>query len=373
MPSCGPVARWLLQQCGPCQGVDRHLTVLPLHLLMSRQGRVILIVIVALLGGALLFRVRGVLTPFYLGAAIAYVSNPLVNLLQRKQVPRSLAILLVYAMFGVFVLLAVYSLLPSLSRELDEIAAVLPEQTKRLEGIRDHAFRDLRKLWLPETLQEIFNLTLRRTEDLLGRFAGRVAEVIVGLVSQLFNLILAPFLAYYLLRDLDLLRRVAISWLPGGVRRDAVELARRVNRVVGRFIRGQLIVSIVVGLLIAAGLALLKVRYALVIGLFAGLADIIPYFGPILSAIPAVALGLVVSPVTAVWVIILLVAVQQFEGSVLSPKIMGEQVGLHPLTVIFAVLAGGDMLGIVGMLLAVPVAATLKVIGAYIGERILAS
>ncbi len=338
---------------------------------MSRRAKLIVLVAAALTAALLILRVRGVLTPFFLGGAVAYVSYPLVRLLESKQVPRGTAILLVYAMFAVFVILLVYAVLPSLTRELDQMIAILPEQTRRLEGLTDHALKDLQKLWMPEMLQEVVNLSLRRAEDLLGRFASRIAELLVGLVSHVFNLVLAPFLAYYLLRDLHSIQRAAIAWMPSGVRKDVLDLGRKVNHVVSGFLRGQLIVSCIVGILVASGLSLLGVKYAIIVGIFAGLADIIPYFGPLISAVPAVALALTVSPWTALWVVILLIAIQQFEGSVLSPKIVGDRVGLHPLTVIFAVLAGGELMGILGMLMAVPVAATVKVVAAHVGDRIL--
>jgi len=151
-----------------------------------------------------------------------------------------------------------------------------------------------------------------------------------------------------------------------------LELCSRVNKVVGRFVRGQLIVSVVVGGLVALGLSLLGVRYALFLGVLAGLFDIIPYFGPVLGAIPALVLAFLRDPLTALWTLLMFVAVQQLEGSVLSPKIVGEQVGLHPLTVIFSVLAGGELLGVTGMLLAVPAAATVKVTAGFIGEKLMA-
>jgi len=337
---------------------------------MSRRAKLVILAAAALGAVLLVYRARGALTPFFLGAAVAYVAHPLVAALESRQVPRGAAILLVYAMFAVLVILLIYAVLPSLSRELEQMLALLPEQTRRLEGLTGEVLDDLSRTRMPRMLKEVAGLALRRAEELLGRFAARVAELLLGAVSHVFNLALAPFLAYYLLRDLNAIQRTAISWMPGAVRKDALELGRKINRVIGGYLRGQLIVSCIVGILVAAGLALLGVKYALLVGIFAGLADIIPYFGPIISAVPAVALALSVSPWTAVWTVLLLVAVQQLEGSVLSPKIVGDRVGLHPLTVVFAILAGGELMGIFGMLVAVPAAATLKVVAAHVGERI---
>lgn len=337
---------------------------------MTRRTKIALLALAAIAVVALLVRVRGVLTPFYLAAAIAYVSHPAVNLLEKRQVPRSVAILLVYIAFGLLLAVPAMAVAPKLAAELEQMLAKLPEQTRRLEGMTESVGFDLRGLRFPGEVEEVYRMAVGRVERLLENFASRIVAFFVGLLSQMFSLILAPFLAYYILRDSATLARAAVSWLPGSSRRHLIEVAQRVNRVVGGFLRGQLIVSAVVGCVVAAGLSLLGVRYAVVLGIFAGLADVIPYFGPIISAVPAVALALMESPLTALWVVLLLVAVQQLEGSVLSPKIVGERVGLHPLTVILSVLIGGELLGVVGMLLAVPAAAALKTVIAYVGDQI---
>lgn len=339
---------------------------------MSRRTKILLLATAAIVVVALLVRVRGVLTPFYLAAAIAYISHPAVNLLEERQVPRSLAILLVYIAFGILLFLPAMAVFPRLTAEIEQMLAKLPEQTKRLEGVTESVAFDMRRLRFPGEVEEVYRVAIGRVERLLEEFASRLAAVVVGLLSQVFSLILAPFLAFYILRDSGALVRAATAWLPSSSRRHVLELLQRVNRVVGGFVRGQLMVSVAVGCVVAIGLSLLGVRYAVVLGVFAGLADVVPYFGPIISAVPAVALGLMESPLTALWVVLLLVAVQQLEGSILSPKIVGERVGLHPLTVIFSVLVGGELLGVVGMLLAVPTAAALKTVVAYVADQIVA-
>lgn len=338
---------------------------------MSRRARIAVIACAAILFGLFLIRVRGVLPPFAFALAVAYLSHPLVSALEAREVPRPVAILLVYAMFTVIAILAVYAVLPSLTRELEQILAFIPEQSRRLEGFGEEALSGLRRISIPAGFEDVLAIGIERAEGLIERFAVRTAEILMSLLSHVFHLILAPFLAYYLLRDVHLLERAAVSWLPSGIRKDVTELARRVNRVVGGFLRGQLIVSSLVGAAVAVGLSLLGVRYALVVGMLAALFDIIPYFGPILSAVPALALALAASPATAIWTALLLLAVQQIEGTLLSPKIVGDQVGLHPITVIFAVLAGGELAGVIGMFLAVPVVATVKVTAGYVAERML--
>ena len=334
---------------------------------MTRRVKIALLAAALAAAAALLVRVRGALTPFLLAAVIAYVSHPAVKLLEARQVPRPLAILLVYVAFGLLFVLPAMAVAPRLAAEIDEVLAKLPEQTRRLESVTE-SVADLGRLRFPGVVEEMYRLVIGRVERLLEEFAARIASAFVGLLSQVFSLILAPFLAYYMLRDADALAQAATAWLPAGSRRHVAELGRRINCVLADFVRGQLIVSAAVGCAVAAGLSLLGVRYAVILGLFAGLADVIPYFGPLISAVPALVLGLMESPLTALWVAILFVTVQQLEGSVLGPRIVGERVGLHPLTVILSVLAGGELLGVTGMFLAVPVAAALKTVGAYARE-----
>jgi len=338
---------------------------------MSRRGKILILAGLALLVCLFLIRVRGALTPFFLAFAIAYLGHPMVKAIESRQVPRSLAILLMYAILAAAVILVVYAVLPSLSRELEQMMELLPDQMRHFEARVTEIFRGVRRMWFPSGLETVAGLAVRRVEALAEGAAARLAEFLVAVLSQVLNVVVAPFLAYYILKDLDLLAKAAVSWLPTAARKDAVELASRIHRAVGRFIRGQLIVSLAVGVLTALGLSLLGVRYALFLGLIAGLFDVIPYFGPILGAVPAIALALLRSPLTALWALLLFVVIQQIEGNYLSPKVVGEQVGLHPLTVIFSVLAGGEMLGVVGMLLAVPAAAAVKVTAGFIGEKLM--
>lgn len=339
--------------------------------MLTRRTKIFILVALLVVVALLLFTVRRVLTPFLLAAVIAYLGHPFVQSLEAKEVPRAWAIVLMYAIFAVFTLLLVFAILPSLARELEQIALLLPEQSRRLEGVFHNYVDTLERIRIPDALRELINATLRRLEGVVTLIARRTADFLVGLFGQLFNLVLAPFLAFYILRDTDRLGEAALAWLPGEWRKNLYELLGRIDRVVGSFIRGQLIVSAIIGLMASIGLSLLGVKYALFLGMLTGIADIIPYFGPVVSAVPALALALIQSPTTAIWVLILLVLVQQLEGSVLSPKIVGDQVDLHPLSVIFVVLVGGELFGILGMLVAVPAAATIKTISGYFGDKII--
>ena len=139
----------------------------------------------------------------------------------------------------------------------------------------------------------------------------------------------------------------------------------------GSFIRGQLLISAIVGILIAVGLSIMGVDFALIIGLIAGIFNIVPYFGPIIGAVPAVVFALLKSPLTAVYVVLLFAVVNQVESSIISPNILGEHVGLHPVTVIFSIISGGYLFGILGVILAVPVTSIVKVTLRYVHNKLL--
>lgn len=316
----------------------------------------------ALVGALFLYRVRGILTPFLVGAAIAYLANPFVVKLEQREVPRPVAIILVYMVLAVIVILAFYLILPNLINELNQVLALLPRQTDKLENITRGAVGDLRRLRLPANLQEIVDGVIGRAEQVVQQFARRLVDFILAAFSRLFSLLLAPVLAYYLLRDWEDIGNYFMKIIPAQYRSDCLCLLQEVNSVLNGFIRGQLIVSAIVGGLITLGLVALQIRFATLLGLTAGLFDVIPYFGPFIGAIPALIFALIASPWKALWVIVLFVVVNQVEGAILTPRVVGGRVGLPPIVTIFVLLAGGHLFGIGGILLAVPVAATLRVL-----------
>ncbi|HOB08700.1 MAG: AI-2E family transporter [Limnochordia bacterium] len=316
-----------------------------------------------------LYRVRMVLSPFLFAAVIAYTAYPLVQIFERRQVPRPIAIILVYLLFAVIIGLSVSFLIPQLAEEVDELIKTIPDQTEMLaDGLG--IWRSLDKISVPEVLQASFDLIVGRIQQLVEGVAQRIAGILVGIVSQIISLLIAPILAFYLLRDLEAIKRRSFMLIPKRYRLTVFKFCKEINRVVDGFIRGQLVNALLVGSLIAAGLALLGIKYAVFIGLLAGVFNIIPYFGPVIGFVPASLFALAKSPLSVLWVLILFVVVNQLEANVISPKIIGERVGLHPLAVIFAIFAGGELMGIIGMLVAVPAAAVVRIAFLYVLKRV---
>lgn len=309
-----------------------------------------------------LYRVRTVLTPFLFAILLAYILYPLVVAVESRGASRVAAIFLVYAFCGVALGIVFYLTLPNLLRELEEMARKLPHQAVQLEELGQDAVGIFRRVELPTTIQEAVDNLLARVQQALERLAGRVMQILLDLFANIVSLLISPVLAFYLLRDHQAMRERALRYVPARYRGDAQYVLREVNVALNGFFRGQLWICLFVGLFIYGGLALLKIPYALFIGLLAGLFDIIPYFGPVLGFLPAAALALSQSPLTVLWVLLLFIAANQIENSLISPWLIGDRVGLHPLVVIFAVLVGGYLMGILGLLIAVPVAAIGRVL-----------
>jgi len=325
------------------------------------------VIVTALL---LVFAIRAVLTPFLFALVITYLFAPLIEFLESRGLGRLLAILAVYAVFGAVVALVVVFLVPNLLAELNRFAESVPELIRRVEAFGERLERSFTRTPLPDSVRAVVNDTIRDLEQTLLNLARAAVQGTVSLFSGLLSLILAPILAFYLLRDLPAFKDKLTALVPKESRAEVLAVAVEVDRALAGFIRGQLILALVVGVLTALGLQLLGVRFALILGMVAGFFNIIPYFGPIVGAIPAVALALLKDPLLALWVVLMFFGIQQLENLVLSPKILGERVGLHPLAVIFSVLAGAQLGGVVGMFLAVPVMAVARVLIWYLIRKV---
>ncbi|MDI7247770.1 MAG: AI-2E family transporter [Bacillota bacterium] len=327
-------------------------------------------ILVILAAALFLLRVRAILAPFLLALGLSYLMNPLVTYLEKRGAPRSAGTLVVYVGFTLFIALAGVYLFPRLFSQLEMLAEVIPEQAQQIQARLLAFYARFNRFNIPEPIRGAVDDGIRRTEAALADFVRRTVSAIPGLLPRMTMLILVPVLAFYFTMDFPELKMWLLSWIPSRWRSEVVGLLIEMDHALGSFIRGQLLVSAVVGVLIFAGLSIIGIDFALVIGIVAGLFNVIPYFGPVIGAIPAVILAFLKSPMLVIYVIVLFVLVNQFESAVVGPNILGEQVGLHPVAVIFAILAGGHLFGIVGILLAVPVAAIVKVIFRYLHGKL---
>ena len=314
---------------------------------------------VALLWAA--FLVRGALLLIYISALVAIGLSPVVTRLERrrlrgtKPLPRWVAILEVYLLLAVVLVTVTVLVVPPLIDQARAFWTAIP-------GLLDRA-----QMWLMDRGLLSHNLSVGEAVQQAtgGGSSDAVSAVVVaisGFVGGVFGLLTILILAFYLLLDSRQLFRHFISLVPKAERDRVEDASRRISSKVSAWLAGQLFLGAIIGTTAAIGLKLLGVPYFFVLALIAGLGEMIPVVGPILSAIPAVAVALTVSPATALFVGIFFLAQQQLENHILVPKIMEHQVGVRAGGVIMALLIGGSLLGIVGAILAVPTAAILQVI-----------
>ena len=327
-----------------------------------RLAMLLAVAVVALLG---LWRVRIILLPFVFALALAYLLAPAVRFWERRRVPTWLAILLVYAALALGVAMISWWLVPQLVAEGRQLLAVLPLFEKRLDRLAALFFMHYRRLALPHVLRSQADALIAAVDAFIADLLRRALTGVAGSLPVLASLLMSPFLAYYVLRDRRRFAKEVWRVVPRRGRRRVYLLVHDLDRAVGGFIRGQIVVSLCIGVMALLVSLAFRLPFPLFIAFVAALTDIIPYLGPLLGALPAVTFALLRSPVEAVWVLAIFLAMHEFEGVVLSPWILGNEVGMHPLAVFLAILAGGDLFGFLGMLLAVPATAALAILASF--------
>lgn len=322
---------------------------------------------VAVLGGSalllvtLVYAVRPVLPPFMLAVAIAYVMAPMVGSLERRGIKRLWAILAVYTAMAAVTTVGVLRVLPPALGDLQRLAAELPAYSAGARNYIDHWRDHYQNADLPDGLRRALDGFIAEAER---RTSAQISGILAGafhLLEGVFSVTLAPFLAFYLLKDLEEIKHRVMGTIPRAWRTDVICLLRSLDRVLAGFVRGELLLGLLVGTLFGIACQLLGLGYPIILGALAGIAELVPIVGPFLGAIPAVGVAALHSPVLALETALASTAIQQLEGAVLAPAIMGESVGLHPLAVMFAILAGGYLGGLWGMVLAVPLAGVIRV------------
>lgn len=324
--------------------------------------RLLFVLIFTLLVIYFIYLVRGILLSFLLAVVLAYILHPLVRRVENRGTSRTLSILAVYLV--VFILVAgplLYGT-PLIMAQLHAIIDKAPDYAAQVQKIAASLQVEYAQAGIPEPLRQSIDQRIEWLEQVLVDQTERVLEIILNLAGYFFNLVLAPIIAFYLLKDVELFTDKAVLFIPASWRPEALALGREISRVIDSFVRGYLLVSIITGTLSGLALASLGVDFALMLGIFAGITNLIPYFGPFIGAIPAVVVAFLVSKWLALKVVIVYLVIQQVEASVISPKILGDRVGLHPLFVILVLLAGGQLFGLTGLIIAVPVAAILRVL-----------
>jgi predicted PurR-regulated permease PerM len=322
----------------------------------------------AVLVGWLLWTARGALPAFVIGIALAFVLDPVVTFLERRGVARWGGVLISYAaVAALFWALATFAVAPIALQARDFIAR-LPELGAAIGNLQ-HGLDDwYRSLPLPADLREALDAAIARTEAAFGtalrEFLGPAVGTLLRTVGFVIGLVVVPVWLFFVLRDRHRLPTAVAASVPPNWRPDAENVLALLARVGGRWVRGQLLLGVAIFIATVVGLTALTVAgfrefgaFTLVLALIAGVLEWFPIIGPIVAAIPAILVGITISPAAAIAAVILYVAIQQLENNLLVPKILGDAVQLHPAVLIMALVVGGALFGIGGAILAAPVVA----------------
>ena len=317
---------------------------------------------VAYLAWQVLAHVSHVLLLLVLAVLVAFIFAPLVDRLERRGLPRLVAIALAYlGSLGLLTgLLAL--LLGPLVAQAGALAEQVPNRLQALRGNEASLDEFFGRRGLPVRSADLERQVLARTEEAATTLLGSTVGLLTGLAGFVVDAFLVLVLSFYILLDSTTIHNNLLRLLPERWRAQAFLVEAACVKVVGGYIRGQLVMALTIGVAAAVGCWLLGVPYPLVVGLLAGLFELVPMLGPILAAVPAVLISLTQPFPLVLWVIVFFIVIQQIEANVIGPKITGHAVGLHPLGAMLALLAGVELGGLVGALFAVPVAGILYVL-----------
>jgi putative heme transporter len=312
----------------------------------AAAGAVAIIVAVIILAVIWLF--GRTLALLALGITIAAALAPIVSWLE-KRIPRTLAVILVYlGILGIFILIG-WIVFPPIFAQVQDIVAGTPELISQLERLYGQ-YAPVGEIPFVERLIEQ-----------LGQVTSRLVAVPLGLASGLVDLVLILFVSLYTLVEAPRMRGFALSLFPEERRPRVDHVLNSMAQAMGGFIRGAVITAFIVGLITVIGLSIIGIPFPLVLGVIAGVLELLPYVGPIIAAIPMLIIALLQSPTQALIVLIFFILVQQLESNILVPNIMKTQTEISPLLSIVAIVAGASLGGILGALVAIPIAAALRV------------
>jgi predicted PurR-regulated permease PerM len=316
--------------------------------------RTIVFTVIFLLVLWLLYFLRGVLVLLFLALILMAALNPLVDRLERWRLPRALAIALIYLLIFTVIGLAIWGVIPSLVNQTQNLASRFPSY---LESLR----------WLGVDKQVVYNQLNQLTEK-LGVISGGIIRTFVSFFQNLINIVVLLVISFYLLLERKNLGRYLLRFFGDNAEKTGTRVMDQIEKRLGGWIRAEILLMIIIGLLTFIGLTLLGIDYALPLAILAGFLEIIPNIGPFISAIPAVLVGLIISPLMALAVAALYFLVQQIENNFIVPQLMAKECGINPLITIIALIAGFKLGGMIGAILAVPVILLIEIILAEVSS-----
>jgi predicted PurR-regulated permease PerM len=354
----------------------------PPRVLVPRWVQLVLLPLTLLALWALARAAGKVLVIFVVAAVIALILNPVVAFLQRPRVPRGLAVLAVYLAFFLTLTGIGFLLANPISNQVQSFSRNLPHLSNEANSTIEDFQRSLNRSGIHVTFIKQGKTALQTLQDKLAKSSSKIVSFGGGLLTEVvsasFDVLLVFVLSVYMLLYGQPIGRLVRRWMPDGDGSRADDYPTLIQHAVARYMGGQLLFSLVMGT--TAGLALYLSgvlgifpdgrKYAVVFAVFYGLMELVPYVGPIVGALPAILVALFTHPISALWVTLVFVGLQQIEGHVVAPQIFGHTLRINPLLVIFALLLGLQLYGLVGALVALPILSILRETFVYLGRHL---
>ncbi|MGZ9835825.1 AI-2E family transporter [Streptococcus sp. V940] len=307
-----------------------------------------------------------VMLPVILSGLLFYLLNPLVDLMEKYKINRVLAISIIFIIIAILLIIGLAVAIPNLQRQVVIFAQNVPSYLEDADRvINDLITKRLPDDFRPQLEQVLANFSTQATawaSNISSKAVNWVSALISGTSQVIVALIIMPFMLFYLLRDGKGLRDYITQFLPNKLREPVGKVLSEVNQQLSNYVRGQITVAVIVAIMFIILFKIIGLRYAVTLGITAGFLNLVPYLGSFLAMIPALVLGLIAGPVMLLKVIIVFIVEQTIEGRFVSPLILGSQLNIHPITILFVLLTSGSMFGIWGVLLGIPIYASAKVV-----------
>ncbi|HEM5490612.1 TPA: AI-2E family transporter [Streptococcus suis] len=313
-----------------------------------------------------------ILLPMLLTGLLYYLLNPIVDWLEKYKITRTVAISVLFVLIGLLLVWGLAVAIPSIQEQVTSFAQNLPSNIQKIEShvttlLENEQFEQFRP-----TALEMLNKVNDQIISYAQKFSSSAVNWASSLISTASQIIVAilimPFILFYLLRDGQHLNRHVTQYLPTKWRSSVSKVLTDVNAQLSNYVRGQVTVAIIVALMFSVMFSLIGLSYPVTLGVMAGFLNLIPYLGSFLAMIPAVILGLIAGPVMLIKVLIVFMVEQTIEGRFVTPLIIGSSLSIHPITILFVLLTAGQMYGVLGVLLGIPIYASIKVVVKVIFE-----
>ncbi|MAO75168.1 MAG: hypothetical protein CL699_02495 [Chloroflexi bacterium] len=328
-----------------------------------------------------IYMIRGAFVPFVIGLILIYLFNPFLELIEklipineklRPRLTRILSVSFVAVLLISLITVAFVLVIPSLVNQSSELIKVLPELLANVVSSFENWSRQYIQD-IPIGIRDEIDSSLANAGEMIiqaiSEILSRTAVAVVNALTMVLGLVVLPLFIFYGLKDKEIIRSSVIGFFPADLQIHAVHVLRIIDRILGAYVRAQAAIAVFVGIIIATGLTLLNVDYGLVLGLTAGIFELIPIVGSYLGAVPVAIIVLATAPEKFIWVALLYLIVQGIQGGILAPRIQSSAMKVHPILFLVSIMIGSEIAGLWGVILGPPIVAATKELIAYFRDQ----